>query len=181
MRDSNSNSPNFLAPTSLPSLPALTPIKFPTFQELVDTDAATLGTPASKPAVVGAFKALLGTPEILHAAWLDNPEAYDPRLGPVLHLLLTGTTLDQLSPEQLELLNQATLEFAQYRPPPKQPAPLPVLPVKSSEPDDPDGDADERDLEWNGGSGERTRAVAAPTVTDIERLGAVPTRWWERR
>lgn len=169
------------------NLPFLQPLKaeaFPTFDELVEKDRATMGSPAPKPRAAGLFESLLGNPGILHAALLENPDAYDPRLLPLIVQMLNGRKLETLTPEELALLDAGTIELAQHR---RQPKPLPApqgrAPTKSSEPDDADtADGDERDLEWNGGRGQRFNPPGPSTkILNEQALGAVPTRWWDRR
>jgi hypothetical protein len=117
------------------------------------------------------FEALLGDPRVLHAAWLENPDAFDPRLGPVLQRLLTDQTLKDLDPQSLGLLDAATAEFAQFRPKPPPPPPPP-----RAQPKDED-DEDEESVAWT----DRGRARAQePSIPDLPTT-SMPTRWWERR
>src|SRR5215510_15870275 len=110
---SNSNFQDSLALPSLPFLQPLQAERFPTFQELVEKDRAGMGSPALPPKRGGLFQALLGNPAILHAALLDRPDAYDPKLLPLLLQLRTGKKLEELTPEEIALLDAATLEFVQ--------------------------------------------------------------------
>lgn len=147
-----------------------------------------MGQPAAKPRQVGTFEALLGNPQILYVAWLENPDLFDPKLGALLHELMSGRDWHALAPDEQQLLDAATVDFAQQRRPQTPAAkPMPELPTKSTEPDDddgsPDGDSDERDLEWNNVTGKPAAPTTAPQprVHDIEQLGTTETRWWERR
>lgn len=181
---SNSNSPDSLALPTLPFLQPLRAERFPTFQELAEQEREAMGKPASLPKKPSLFEALLGNPAILHAALLDKPDNYDPKLLPLLLQLRAGRELSSLTPEEIALLNAATLEFAQFKPPQKAKAPAPqgLAPTKSSEPDDADtADGDERDLEWNGGRGERFNRPPPPaTQVNEQALAMPPNKWWER-
>lgn len=180
MKALNSSYPAFLAPTKLEPLLAPEPPKFPSFNEQV----LAMGEPAEKPRARGTFESLLGSPEILYDAWLDEPERYGPAVGQILLKLLTGTKLPALTAEELAALDAATLEFAQQprKRKPAVPVPEPRQLTKSTEPDDADqGDGDERDLEWNGGRGQRFNPPGTSAkILNEEALGSVPTHWWRR-
>lgn len=155
--------------------------KFPTFQELVDQFHVEQA--AQRPRSQGMFQALLGDVHVLYVAWLDNPNLFDQQVGPLLLSLMTGRRLEDLTPAELELLNVATLEFAQYRPP--EPKPKPVVPVASKKLVDLDEQPydDESDLAWNDRYGEAPTASAGARVplelADGD-VAKVPTRWWLR-
>lgn len=151
--------------------------KFPTFQELVDQFHVEQETP--RPRDLGVFQALLGEPKILFEAWLDNPDIFDQRVGPLLLSLMAGRKMEDLSPTEFELLNAATLELAQYRPPP----PKPVEQVVSKELTDPDEQPyDEPEIEWNERGGAAPQAPAPRALLELAETDVtkVPTRWWER-
>jgi hypothetical protein len=170
---------SFLAQMMQPSLPQLAPPRFPTFRELVRENQIEQLQPR-KPDP-GLFETLLGDPAVLHALWIDDPDAFNPKVGPLLLDLVTGRkSLSSLSPEEMLLLNEATIEFAQY----KKPEPKQLIPkVEQPSAEQADGSDYEGDLEWNErGSGPRTSAsdVAAGRALEPDET-KLPTRWWEHR
>jgi hypothetical protein len=179
---SKQSSPSFLALPTLRSLPRLEPLCFPTFKELVKEHQLTQEMPRRQDP--GLFQALLGAqPQILHAALVDDPDMFDPRTAALLLELMTGRrTVASLSPEEMNLLNAATAEFAQHRKPPaklkellRQPAPL-----DADQSDDSDY---EGDLEWNergGGPSPATNLKTAASHAHEVDETTLPTRWWEK-
>jgi len=168
--DSSSSYPGSLDPMISLPFPATPSFpRFPTVQELADQHQAEQDRP--RPRSPGAFEALLGDPRILHAAWLENPDAFDPRLGPVLQRLLTDQKIQDLDPQSLGLLDAATIEFAQYRPKKVPPPPTPAR-AQSDDQDDEEGP-----MEWR----ERGSGRGGDRVVEISDVTAMPTRWWERR
>ena len=167
--DSNSSYPSSSDPLTLQPLPEIRFPRFPTVQELADQHQSEQDRP--RPRAQGTFEALLGDPRILHVAWLENPDAFDPRLGPILQELLTGQTLQNLDPQSLGLLDAATLDFAQYRPAKAAPPPPPPRPLPQDQ-DDGDGP-----LAWQ----ERGSGAGQPGLTPEIKETTLPTRWWERR
>jgi hypothetical protein len=184
---SKRNYPDFLTLPTLPSLPPLEPLRFPRFQDLVAADREMIL--ATKPTVKdqGAFTAFLGDPKILLDAWVTNPDVFDPALGELLIALVTGQKkLEGLSPAEMAVLNTATVEFAQYRPPAPAPKPAELRPDPFAGLEQAADEEDEREIEWNdrrGGGGAAPAAAAAmvpPAPTDSLDVTKVPTRWWER-
>src|SRR5882724_2193894 len=150
---SKRNYPDCLALPTLQSLPPLEPLRFPSFQDLVAADRE-MQLMTTKPVTKdpGAFTAFLGDPRILLDAWVTNPDVFDPRLGDLLIALVAGQKkLEELSPAEMALLNSATMEFAQYRPPPpvKKPEPLkdPFADLEQAA-DEEEAADEEGDLEW---------------------------------
>jgi len=165
---SNSSFPSSLDPmTSLPFPATPSFPRFPTVQELADQHQAEQDRP--RPRAQSTFEALLGDPRILHVAWLENPDAFDPRLGPLLQELLTTKKIQDLDPQSLGLLDAATVEFAQYRP-----RKAPVVPAAPKAQEQDDGDDS---LAWRErGAG---RPYDSPDVHVNE--NTLSTRWWERK
>jgi len=151
------SSPDFLAMISLLELRGLMPPTFPTFSELARISAE----PERRPET-GLFDALLGNPEILFVDYLEHPESYDDQTAELLQLLVGGARkLHELSPDDQQLLNRATVEFAQTVHPKPGSLTSPVPPtVPTPEPDD-----DEPELEYRDGH------VGAPDTKNF---------WWAR-
>jgi hypothetical protein len=90
----------------LPVLPGLSPM---TFDAL--TSSPTPTRPKSNP---GLFEALLNDPRALLNDYYERPDEHDPRLIATLTMLLNGNkTINDLSPEEMDLLNQATRVYAE--------------------------------------------------------------------
>ncbi len=180
---SKQNYPDFLALPTLPSLQPLEPLRFPRFQDLVAADREMQLMTKPTPKDQGAFTAFLGDPRILLDAWVTNPDVFDPALGELLIALVAGQKkLEELTPAEMALLNTATVDFAQYRPPAPKPEVRPDPFANLDQADD--EEADEAEIEWDEhrrGTSATTAAAAAepPPLTDGD-VTKVPTRWWER-
>ncbi len=118
--------PDFLALNTWSSLEAnpQTPT-FPTFSELVKKEEED----QRKPKTVrqkGLFEALIGDPRILYQELLEDPNRFDSDAAQVIQELSVGIRqLSDLTHAELELLNEATLDFSRPRRP--QPSSKPIV------------------------------------------------------
>jgi hypothetical protein len=99
--------------------------RFPSFAELVKEDAEA--KPVEPEARKGLFETLIGNPEILIDDSIKHPHRYEAETTELLYALSSGRKkLSELTPAAQELLDHATLEYAQpYRerkvvPPPQR-------------------------------------------------------------
>ena len=115
--------------TNLLPLPAPAAPSFPTFQQVVESDA----TPPSPPKRSGLFSALLGDPRVLWHDLLERPKHYEEGVSELIQSLVHGhKKLDGLSPAEQTLLDRATLDFSQPHRPAPQPVPVPPPPRRQS-------------------------------------------------
>jgi len=77
----------------------------------------------------GLYESFLGSPEPLFQDLLNDPSRYEPGVDTLLQTMINGRKLSDLTPEEKEMLNRATLEFSQAAPPKKQELPPPPLPT----------------------------------------------------
>ena len=155
---------NFLEQNPLPQLPAVH--KFPSFSEMVSQQI----TPSSPSTNEGLFSTLVRDPLVLYREYLDDPERFPQEAGTLLTQLVTQQKdLNTLTPEDMEVLNQATVEFAQHSPEP-EPTPEPSKPPHQ----DLFGEEGEEELEWQPGGQLPTRpAVDLPDT-------APGADWWAK-
>jgi len=99
--------PDYSLPLSLPLL------KMPQDQKLPPVSSE------GGPRDAGLFSAYLGRPEPLFQDLVHDPSRYEEGVDVLLQRLISGETVAQLKPEEVDLLNRATLEFLQ--PTPKEP------------------------------------------------------------
>ncbi len=160
---------------SLPEIEPLQPLRFPTFQQLVEEDrAAQSKTPAARP-LNDLFSGMLGTLEPLLADYLAHPEKYGRETHDLLEQLTHGSkSLEQLTPSERRLLNLATYDFFQAVPQKKEP-PL----VKEAAPTDPEETAEETEVEDDSGAeGDAGGSGPVPGV-DVP-VTELPAYWWLR-
>lgn len=153
--------PDFLAmntwSSSETSLPAPA---FPTFSELVQREADERANPKTE-RTKGLFEALIGDPRILYQELLEDPNRFDSSASQVIQELATGARkLEDLNPEEHELLNAATLDFSRPRRP--QPSSKPTV-TKSPE------------MSTAAKHLAREKALADPTVDLVHQDGGKPT------
>lgn len=154
-------------PKPLPTLPES---HFPTFQELVEQE---LTEPPEQEQNSGLFFQLVQDPRVLYRDYLDDPEKYNEKVGLLLQELCSGLKdVNKLKPEEAELLNLATVEYAQYSPKqePHSKQPQPRL-QRSAIPSD-----DESEVPW-------TDHMTGPNLPQTEvpvSLPDAPTFWWRK-
>ncbi len=118
--------------TTLVSLPGLKPPqfpKFPTFSELAGASVNDLPVVQKEK---GLFEGMLGgNTEALFQDLVSCPHKYPPGADILLQEMIMGAkTIDSLDPDELLLLDQATLAFTQ---PSRAPVEEPIVPVQRSE------------------------------------------------
>lgn len=105
--------PTGMEPLSLPVIEPPSPLRFPTFKELVESDAnqsQTLVTPPRR--MNDLFDGILGTLDPLLADYQANPTKYGEETHPLLERLTHGmNSLERLTESERRLLNLATLDF----------------------------------------------------------------------
>ena len=125
---SNAGYPDFSRLNNLMHLQAPLAPRFPTFSELV-----TESVPEKPKRARGLFAELLGSSaETLFGDLLDHPDKYEDGVAELVQQLISGAKkLEELSEQERDLLNRATLDFA-HNPPRKQDAELRVAPAPPS-------------------------------------------------
>lgn len=137
-------------------LQPLEPLKFPTFAELA---SEVTPPPPSRPQTL--FN-IVGDPTILFSDLLDNPEKYEAGVDELLQELVhKRKRMDELSAQELQLLNRAVVAFMQA--PARKPPPAPTRRA----PPEPEPEA--FDLDEQG----------APMPAEID-LPDAPSFWWQR-
>lgn len=148
--------PAILTKPSLPPLMPPAPPRFPTLFEL----AGESDKPESR-RDKGIYEALIGDPLVLFRAVLDSPSCYEDGVGELLQdLMYRGTRLEELPPEQLDLLNRAAIEFATGK------APAPPAPKPRTPPPRPPREV------------ELIHNDRGPHIPDAEVPEKPPTFWW---
>lgn len=159
--------PEGLSP--LPSLPTL-----PKLLEFPLSLSALEPTEQSPPTSTGLFLSLLRDPAVLYRDYLDHPEKYDEQTAQLLMELISRTkTLETLTPEDMELLNKATMNFAQ---------PTRPLPKKQSnerysasvQQTSSESKEEEDEVEWHGPN------MRLPPMEIPVDIPTVPTKWWDK-
>lgn len=152
----------------LPTLPSLEPLptlpvtKFPSFEDLVSQEIQRSNEQQDD----GLFAQLVGDPAILYREYLDSPENFDEETVKLLtELMSRQKTLEELSKQEKELLNQATIQFAQGSP---KPSSSPKPSVKQS----PIQDEEEEEVPY---------PKSLPTLNaPIDVPESIPkTEWWK--
>lgn len=134
-------------PSTLLRLPALPTLTFPTFDETVSP------APATSTSRTGLFSALISDPRELLHAYLERPEAYAHELLPILLDVISGKkTPETMSPEEAQLLDQATLTYGERKKPSPDSNDKGTTSTLSSLSDGDDGDEDE-EIPWRDGGG----------------------------
>lgn len=163
---------------SLPKIEPLSPLRFPTFQELLEKELESLSqisrTP-SKP-TNDLFAGMLGTLEPLLDDYQAHPEKYDSIAGALLEQLIHGMkSLEQLTTTERQLLNLATLDF--FSPVKPKAEPPRLQPAESTEEEaDPDYD-EEQDEEEKRASADAKKPEAPVPGVDIP-VTELPAYWW---
>jgi hypothetical protein len=86
----------------------LVPPRFPTLSELA---APPIASPASSPRR-GLFVSLVGDPTVMFDDLLRSPEKYEEGVSDLLLGMVTGRrSLKDLSPEEMEVLDRATVDL----------------------------------------------------------------------
>lgn len=109
--------PDFLAPKNATPYETPTAVTFPKFCELVTEEQENLrkkdSATASRSGSQRLFSALIQDPRVLYLEYLENPTKFDDETGELLQALSHGLlAVKDLSPEQLDLLDQATVLYA---------------------------------------------------------------------
>jgi hypothetical protein len=113
--------PDFLALKDLQPLQPPTALTLPTFFEMAQQDAKEIQQQTSAPSgslfgKQSLFTALVGDPKILLREYLEDPRRFDAATAELIQQLSHGTRLlSDLSPEELQLLDLATIEYASPR------------------------------------------------------------------
>lgn len=157
-------------PPGLSPIPSLPPL--PTISDFLPKSSPGSSTePEGEPSPQsnGLFTALIRDPVVLYQEYLSHPDLIDEDVGLLLTQLVTRQKrLEDLTPEEMQKLDRATVDFAQGPPKPK-----PSLPRATSTPRT-STVHEEPDVEWHEG-GMRLPEPVAPI--DIP---TVPTRWWDK-
>lgn len=102
---------------SLPKIEPLSPLRFPTFAELVEEDRAKQETSSVSRKLNGLFDGMLGDVTPLLADYQEHPEKYGKETHNLLEQLMSGSTsVAQLTTTERRLLNLATFDFFQQTP-----------------------------------------------------------------
>jgi hypothetical protein len=138
--------PPFIEPPAPPLPPSS-----PSFPSAPAPPSMSLPPPESQvhhePQRSGLFSTLLGDPVVLYQAHLEHPELFNPETSQLLTDLLTlRKSVPSLTQPEMDLLDRATVDFAQHRPvrKSKRPKAPPVTPHIEEE------DDEEPELEWEG-------------------------------
>jgi len=152
----------------LKPLPPLPVLKFPTMEELIAQEVS--GPPVA--ADNGLFSQLVGDPLVLYREYLDDPDRFDESLGLLLQELVTNRKkLEELTGQEVEQLNKATVELAQYEPKPKkQPAPQPRASASSED----SYEGEEEEVPWKG------VGPSLPEMPMTAELPTAPSFWWKK-
>lgn len=102
--------------TSLPKIEPPSPLKFPTFAELVELEQNQPPTTGRRK-MNDLFDGVLGDVTLLLADFQDHPEKYGKETHGLLEQLMSGSTsIEQLSASERRLLNLATFDYYQAVP-----------------------------------------------------------------
>jgi hypothetical protein len=169
-RLSNAGLPILSGLKPLEPLPSPPELKFPTFRELVEQELTESPQPEAND---GLFSQLVQDPAILYREYLDDPDRFEESAGLLLQQLYSGLkNLEELTPEEMKILDQATVEFAQYLAKPKTPSESQrAAQPRSAIPSD-----DEPEIPW-------TDHVGGPSLPAMElpvSLPDAPTFWWKK-
>lgn len=130
----------------------------------------------------GLFSALVRDPVVLYQAYLDAPDLIGEDVGLLLTQLITQQKkLEDLTKEELEKLDAATVSFAQHSPRSKSSLDdskkAPSTPPASTDPEEPE-------IEWHDGA-MRLSPPSSPMQTLMKPeppidVPTVPTMWWDK-
>lgn len=136
--------------------------KFPAFPSLNELALGEVTAPPSRQ-TDSLFSVLIKDPAILHNDMEQYPEKYQEEAIQLVRALLSGETrMEALSPEQLRLLDLATLDFSKQAQKPSAPAQAPPLKKIAAEPSE----------EENLGAGAEELFESVP-ITEL------PDYWWK--
>jgi hypothetical protein len=125
----------------------------------------------------GLFAALIGDPVVLYQHYLEHPDLFDTETVTLLVALVTRQkTLSQLTQSELNLLDQATVTFAQHSPTSKdsqnKQRSAPLHPQNTS---DHEAQTGTEEVVWDEAGAMRLSYPPAPV--DIP---TIPTSWWDK-
>lgn len=163
---------------SLPKLEPPSPLRFPTFQELLEEELANQPpiSPTPSPPKNDLFAGMLGTLDPLLADYQASPEKYDASAAELLEQLTHGSkSLEQLSTTERQLLNLATLDFFST-PKPKVEEPWPLSAEPAEEEADP-RDEEDQDEEDARASADTKKPEAPVPGVDVP-VTELPAYWW---
>ena len=176
-RSSQQKWPTGMEPLSLPVIAPPSPLRFPTFQELVEADAnpsPTSGTP--KPKLNDLFDGILGTLDPLLADYQANPTKYGEETHQLLEQLIHGSSsLERLTTNERRLLNLATLDFYSAT---KPKAEAPRLPALEAPEEEADGEAEDDHDEHEKNAHQDTKKPEAPVPGVDVPVTELPAYWW---
>lgn len=120
------------SPTTSGGMAPPTPLRFPTFEELVVADREKSDP---RPNEVDLFPTLISDPTAIFQDLLVDPTRYEEGVDELLQLLVSGQRQwSDLDPDQKRLLNQSVLDYASPHTKPK--AQAPALPAEEDLPPD---------------------------------------------
>ena len=106
--------PDFLAMNIFEPLKPPQAPTFATFSEIVAEDATPKESPSRRK--TGLFEAYLGDPRALYYELIEDPSRFEDGVMDLVQQLLAGSKrLESLSPEETNLLDRATLSWAEPR------------------------------------------------------------------
>lgn len=159
-----------------PKIEPLSPLTFPTFQQLVEVDRASLPATLSAPPrkLNDLFDGILGTLDPLLADFQASPEKYGEETHALLEQLILGSkSLEQLSENERRLLNLATFDFYQT------PKPTPAAPlVKEAAAEDDEELVDELDEEVEERRAAKNDRGQGPVPGVDVPVTELPAYWW---
>lgn len=127
------------------------------------------------------FESLVGEPRLLLEAYINDPKSYEHELLPVLTKLVSGIRYEELTPEEKELLNRATVTYAERTSASKKLNEQSTR-TQSSSMDDPSDEDGEDDEEAYGIPGELiTREGQSPELMPPFEVPVAAERWWMKR
>ena len=154
--------------------PELLPTSSPmTFERiLADTYLDPTGTPASERSQASLYEALIGDPRELLSDYVERPTSYPYELLPILLLLVNQSkTYKELTDPEREILNQATMIYAERSKPSKPSSPEP--PARSTLQDPDDEGLEDEEVPWVPQDG------AEISLEDFPETPYMPANWWK--
>lgn len=154
-----------LEPLSFPKLLTPQAPTFPSFNETVSPPALSEPPPQQ-----GIFSQLVRDPAYLYQEYLDRPEDFKEDTAELLMSLVSRQKrLEDVTPDEMKKLDEATIELAQHSPKPEKQPDVQESLFRTLLDEDED---DEPEIEW-GPNG---------PVLDMEQphMPTVPTRWWDK-
>jgi hypothetical protein len=118
----------------------------------------------------GLFESLIADPRVLFHGLLEDPESYEDGVSELLQNLVSGRAKrEELTPQELQLLDRATLEFASA----KRPKP----------PGGPPARAPQQQQQSKVTPPEEVELIyqeKGPPIPDMELPDSPPTNWWKK-